>query len=108
MRYIVLVALLAMVLWVVARGSTGSFGKEETISYSKLTQDLDAGKVKSLEVDFRKGSGVAIMDDGKRIPFNVPQDPQLGDRLARYYPSVDLKLKNSSSSESMSVSHHAA
>jgi cell division protease FtsH len=78
-------------------------GKSELISYSEVKQKLDAGEIKALEIDFRKGSGLAIPKNGtkpeERLTFIIPQDTQLGDKLAKDYPGVDVRFKNSTSSE---------
>lgn len=103
MRNLVLVALIILVVFIVARPGMRPFGKNEPISYSQLKQRLDAGEISELEIDFRKGSGIAttkpVKGEVERVPFNVPQDEQLGDKLATDYPAVDIRFKNSSSSE---------
>jgi len=98
MRYLALVVLAMLVFFIVARG-VSQFEKSDLISYSQLRQRLEAGDIKSLDVDFRKAGGVAVTKAGNRLSFVIPQDAQLGDRLAKEFPGVDIAFKNSSSTE---------
>ena len=103
MRYVVLIILVALVILIIARGGVGPLGKETSLSYSEVKQKLDAGEIASLDIDFRKGTGIALTRGQhaaqERFAFNIPQDEQLGDRLARDYPAVDIRFGHSSSAE---------